>query len=1523
MARLWTNGFELGDSSALKGTSTVALAAQGSNPIVQTTNARSGSYSALYSNVGTTVGTWLDDIWSGVTGRDYFCRFYLRFDANPAQESALFSLVETGGQYCGSICLDTDGTLTCRYGASQTTGTLLGTSSALSVDTWYRVEYRVNIGSTAGDDQLEARVDGTQFANGTSLTIRDSAPAGIVLGIMASTPNANIYMDDVAVNDDQGASQNTWPGAGNIVRSIPISDQSRTGWTDNAGATTNLYEAVDNIPPIGEPASVIPTVVGSAGSSGNLTTSATATIPAYQSGDIIYVSGVNGGATANLSCADNGGQGAYTADAALTIGIGRSNTWWRRATGSGSGHVVTVSGGTNSTACSVMVIRNAVSSGSPLDVTTSAVAVTSARSGIAAGITPTTNNCLLLGIVNSRDNIDTSAFSTVNTGAFTAGPSGTSAGGNDTQSEIWSDGLATAGATGNVSFTNAAAAGIDHGIHIAAIKPRVPTAKAQIRDPNANSSDTFIANMQSYTTVGVGASDTVKMIQAVAIGSDETGVSQTNAVRIESNPGPGTEATASTVGASAGTHPTGWLPTWTAPVYDPTVTKGTSPQIRVRRGSATGGTHVYEHMGLLIEYQEPQTITHQETGSAISAFIGSGPDEWTLNRTGIGISPYIGSGADAATLGRAGIGVVGPKLGYAGQVLFANPALYWRLGETSGTNANDETANNRDGTYSGSLTLNQTGLVTGDSNKAVDFAGGNVLSTYSPFASAQLSFEGIAVRDNSSATHILVGASNGSFGGRLRVVTGGNDVNFEPQFGFNSVTWGNAWPGNSILTHWILTFDQTNDIAELFIDGISKGTRSLAQNFHATPGDFMVGSVAGGTEPWDGIIDEIAVYTYLLSSTQAIEHARAVTSGLTAIEPNGFVGSGAKVREYGERGGSSISAFIANGADVSTFAELGVGISPFTGGGVWEVPAQAIEKLGLGISPFVGAGFDSFTAVESGFGQIDMTASGDQTNQYNRQNYPTPELFNIMPPIPRWALFIAVAGQTATYNGVVRINPTAAGQDMSGTSDTSPRINSGSAQAVSTERFVVEADVVDHAALSSPRLLGMRSATGNTSAHITITYDNDRSHLTLIHRDAANGATTYDGDNTGVAAPSLPFRLRMISSQDRLTATGYVSSDNGASWTKIGTHTASTAMTRGTMNAGGPDGDWVEYDNAILTTMGTEFAALSDSTYEYGEAGAGIIPFIGTGADVSEFSETGTGKMGITFNAHPKDGMGIIGFIGAGNKVMIFAEDGAGVSPFVGSGADVATLNRTGAGVSPFVGSGTDIINMIETGTAISALVGSGLDVSTHTESGAGISPFVGSGIRFLEGQGKLGTAISAFSASGSDIYIVSRNGTGISSFTGNATRQVLFAPKTGAGISPFTGSGTRASDSTYLKFGAGITPFIALGSDVFTATESGSGIVVMTGSGISFIPGLQVTPCLIFPLSVEIAPHISSANVDLITYSASIEEPGPSVAAVDDVGITAANVTEVLYVVEVSEGNYVVVLIDPQTLITEEWITC
>jgi Concanavalin A-like lectin/glucanases superfamily len=65
------------------------------------------------------------------------------------------------------------------------------------------------------------------------------------------------------------------------------------------------------------------------------------------------------------------------------------------------------------------------------------------------------------------------------------------------------------------------------------------------------------------------------------------------------------------------------------------------------------------------------------------------------------------------------------SLAYRAAVMAKNPIAYWRLGESSGPNALDETQNGHDGIYIGNPTFGQPGAIQGDSNTAVQFNGSN------------------------------------------------------------------------------------------------------------------------------------------------------------------------------------------------------------------------------------------------------------------------------------------------------------------------------------------------------------------------------------------------------------------------------------------------------------------------------------------------------------------------------------------------------------------------------------------------------------------------------------------------------------------------------------------------------------------------------------------------------------------------------------------------------------------------------
>jgi hypothetical protein len=223
------------------------------------------------------------------------------------------------------------------------------------------------------------------------------------------------------------------------------------------------------------------------------------------------------------------------------------------------------------------------------------------------------------------------------------------------------------------------------------------------------------------------------------------------------------------------------------------------------------------------------------------------------------------------------------SLRYSDHVLADAPALYWHLGEAAGTSAADSSGNGRTGTYTGGFTLAQAGALVGTvdaADKAVLLNGstGWLNSTYAPFTGGSTrTVEGWAYR-NSSGSHDTLFGGDGTTGPILRLRSGGNTVEFFASSGASSVQWANAWPGNGQWVHWVLVYDDTARQASLYINGALVSTQTLAggSGYGATPGNFRAGAWWSGTDPFDGLLDELATYhTTPLAAARILDHYNA------------------------------------------------------------------------------------------------------------------------------------------------------------------------------------------------------------------------------------------------------------------------------------------------------------------------------------------------------------------------------------------------------------------------------------------------------------------------------------------------------------------------------------------------------------------------------------------------------------------------------------------------------------------------
>lgn len=223
--------------------------------------------------------------------------------------------------------------------------------------------------------------------------------------------------------------------------------------------------------------------------------------------------------------------------------------------------------------------------------------------------------------------------------------------------------------------------------------------------------------------------------------------------------------------------------------------------------------------------------------------------------------------------------------GYRDEVLVDDPAAYWRLGETSGTNAASEVAGNT-GTYAGGVTLGEPGALGGDPNPSITLDGVND-AVVAPDSATLDATTGVTVelwakRTRNAAWQVVLGKpGDGQSRNENYAIWFDTSNRLQAYFGngttFVSVAWGtavdNGWH------HIAATYD--NATARLYVDGVQRAqtTSSVPLTPNALP--LNIGRANSGAYPFQGALDEVAVYRTALPAARIQAHFAA------AAEPPG------------------------------------------------------------------------------------------------------------------------------------------------------------------------------------------------------------------------------------------------------------------------------------------------------------------------------------------------------------------------------------------------------------------------------------------------------------------------------------------------------------------------------------------------------------------------------------------------------------------------------------------------------------
>lgn len=182
------------------------------------------------------------------TSGTYVWRVYFRTDdATPDVDQTILSFNDSAGSTPSQrLQLLTTGVLRMNNGPTSTSS---DGSTTLVSDTWYRIEAEVLLSDTVGT--VTVRLDGATEISMTGIDTLETNLYRFHLGAYSGNEDRtnNTYYDDIAINDETGSFQTSWPGAGNIAIVTAASNDTVT-WT-NTGANcsgTSQYDCVDDIP---------------------------------------------------------------------------------------------------------------------------------------------------------------------------------------------------------------------------------------------------------------------------------------------------------------------------------------------------------------------------------------------------------------------------------------------------------------------------------------------------------------------------------------------------------------------------------------------------------------------------------------------------------------------------------------------------------------------------------------------------------------------------------------------------------------------------------------------------------------------------------------------------------------------------------------------------------------------------------------------------------------------------------------------------------------------------------------------------------------------------------------------------------------------------------------------------------------------------------------------------------------------------------------------------------------------------
>lgn len=252
MARLFSNGVELNSTGGnVEFTAISGAAVQPNSPGFL----RSGAYCAQAAPVNSTAASTFRQHFAAANINVVFVRaFFYIWSAfgNPNVDTTIFMLND-GNDFTTPLLyakLTSTGTIT----LFDEDGQIGSASSALAQDTWHMLEFKFDRSAASGSHVMEGKINGDVFATASNRAVG----AGVQYcnwgcNMLSEGANAGaFYFDDMAINDNSGSFQNSYPGLGKLAVSRPNAAGDVNTFATQTGGTAgaaNNFTRVDEVTP--------------------------------------------------------------------------------------------------------------------------------------------------------------------------------------------------------------------------------------------------------------------------------------------------------------------------------------------------------------------------------------------------------------------------------------------------------------------------------------------------------------------------------------------------------------------------------------------------------------------------------------------------------------------------------------------------------------------------------------------------------------------------------------------------------------------------------------------------------------------------------------------------------------------------------------------------------------------------------------------------------------------------------------------------------------------------------------------------------------------------------------------------------------------------------------------------------------------------------------------------------------------------------------------------------------------------